>query len=65
MIVSYVQNMETQITLCEAAGLWQYISSPRGWPRANELGRPAAGTLRTGYREETEQVETPFRRCQQ
>ena len=46
--------METQITLCAAAGLWQYISLPRGWPRANEPGGPAAGTLRTGYREETE-----------
>ena len=40
MIVSYVQNMETQITLCEEAGLWQYISSPRGWPSEDEAGNP-------------------------
>ena len=63
--MSYVQDVKTEITLCAAAGLWHYISLPRGWPRANEPGRPAAGTLRTGYREETEEVETPFQRCQQ
>lgn len=59
------RKCEVLILTAQRLGLWQYISSPRGWPRANELGRPAAGTLRTGYREETEQVETPFRRCQQ
>ena len=59
------RKYEVLILTAQRFGLWQYISSPRGWPRANELGRPAAGTLRTGYREETEQVETPFIRCQQ
>ena len=59
------RKCEVLILTAQRLGLWQYISSPRGWPRANELGRPAAGTLRTGYREETEQVETPFIRCQQ
>ena len=59
------RKCEVLILTAQRLGLWQYISSPRGWPRANDLGRPAAGTLRTGYREETEQVETPFRRCQQ
>ena len=46
--------MDTQITLCAAAGLWQYIPLPRGWPSEDEASEPAAGTLRTGYREETE-----------
>ena len=54
------RKCEVLILTAQRLGLWQYISSPRGWPSEDEAGRPAAGTLRTGYREETEQVETPF-----
>ena len=49
------------ILTIQRLGLWQYISLPRGWPSEDEASGPAAGTLRTGYREETETVETPFK----
>lgn len=62
--IKCVQHVETQIVAPAPSRLWQYISLPRGWPSEDEADGPAAGTLRTGYREETEMKwRHHFNRC--